>query len=1218
MKTFSLLRKKCFNGRHALRQLVLMPVVFFLLFPSLLYGAGQQEKITISLKDVTIIEFFKEVEKITTFKFFYKTSQVESLPKISIEAKDQPISTVLNTVFAKTNLTYTFNEKQIVIQQKNTNPATAQTVKITGRVIDKNQVPLPGVGIMLQGTKKGAFTDDNGKFVMDVPKSKGLSLLFKMIGMNSVVLYLDDRTDYTVVMDEDQKLLSEVMITGYQTLPKERATGAYTILDSTILKRTSNFSLKDKLEGLVPGLYFEPNYVEDQYPTDQASRSIIIRGASTFGDNNPLIVVDGFPVSSASDPWRSINPDDIENVTVLKDAAAASIWGAQAANGVIVITTKRGKSPTPQVDVSVDFYAQSAPNLNKIPWASSSQAVDIYKWMAFETTYLDQFITNSTYYNNYDLAPVIKTLAAAKRGVITMAEANSQLDELKKIDVRDEFADLFLSKLETNTKANIAYQLGGKTHNFRTSMTATSNQKYNKGNSRNDYIINVNDQLMPAQWIRLSLGANLNLTEQKNNGMDIKELNFINQMTRILDDNGNYLPMIAQDSRSSYDSYYSLKSSSRADTVAKYKLPYDWNWNLKREADNRDNTEKNSDLRLTAKVNLMPIKNIDIELSYQYQYINRYLREYYNENSWVVRNQVNNNARTDGTYPIPPGGMLYENKRFGSGNSYRAQITYDKRFERHSIKVMAGTDWRKDYYDENPYGYYGYDPQALTYATGMDFKTLITPKLSGQSNYYQTIPMIPGKYYFSVNGRDDRFVSYFGNFGYTFSTKYDLTGSIRLDKTNLFGSSSDSPNLPQWSVGMGWTITEEKFAKKYLSGIDYLKLRASYGWNGNIDKSAAPYLYGYPWTDKVLSLPYFAIQSAPNPNLTWEKTSTYNLGLDYAFFSNNISGTINFYHKDSKDCLVQMAVNGTYGFQNNRATLNAGKLKNTGLEFELKANVINNKNFKWQTIFQYSTNRNIAKGITKVSNNISAYTTMAFYYRKPNQPLSYLAAIEWAGYDEVGLPKIVYNGAETKITDIADVNKLDMDKLFKFVGQKDPKHFGSWTNRLVYKSIELSFSLYYKIGHKVIGDYPPTGMFSSFMTASKMYTFLPELMAHSWKSADDATTAKMYNLNNKITNSTHTQLMDAVMAYGTQNVYNASSVRIKSITLSYLVPRSFLQRAKLKDLRIVLEARNLGPIVKFTPFDPDNPPYSSSTYGALLFVTRNRPEFSLGLKVGLF
>jgi TonB-dependent starch-binding outer membrane protein SusC len=243
--------------------------------------------------------------------------------------------------------------------------------------------------------------------------------------------------------------------------------------------------------------------------------------------------------------------------------------------------------------------------------------------------------------------------------------------------------------------------------------------------------------------VTVALGANLNLSEVKNNGMDIKELNYLNQMTRILDDNGNYLPMNAQDSRSTYDSYYALSTACRRDTVAKYRLPYDWDWNLKREANSRDNTEKNSDLRLTAKVNFMPLAGLSIELSYQYQYINRYLREYYNEDSWTVRNQVNNNARMDGTYPVPPGGMLYERKRFGAGNNYRGQITYDKKFKEHSLKVMAGTDWRKDYYDEHPYGYYGYDPQALTYAAQIDFKTPITPKLSGQSNYYQTIPMIP-------------------------------------------------------------------------------------------------------------------------------------------------------------------------------------------------------------------------------------------------------------------------------------------------------------------------------------------------------------------------------------------------------------------------------------------------------------------------------------------
>lgn len=1201
-----------------MKHFLFLPIVFFILAPPPLSAENQQEKITINLKNAPITEFFREIEKLTTFKFFYKSSQVVSFPNITIDAKEQPLTSVLNSVFAKSNLTYSFNEKQIVIQEKSTSQTQSQLIKINGVVTDRSQVPIAGVAVMVVGTKRGTYTDENGKFEIDIPRARGTSVSFSMIGMNTQILYPDDKTFYQIVMAESQLQLSDAVVTGYQTLPRERVTGAFTTLDSTVLSRERSFSIKDKLEGLVPGLYFEPNYVEDQYPTDQASRSIIIRGASTFGDSNPLIVIDGFPVSSASNPWTSINPDDIQNVTVLKDASAASIWGAQAANGVIVITTKRGQSTTPKVDVAVDFYAQSAPNLNKIPWASSEQAVELYKWMAFQTNYLDQFKTNASIYDKYDLAPAIKTIAGAMRGVITMEQANAQLDELKKIDVRDEFARLFLNKLETNVKANVAYQIGSKTHNFRTSITASSNKKYNKGNEKSDYIISMNEQLAPVKWMTVAFGANINLNETKNNGMDIKELNYINQMTRILDDNGNYLPMNAQDSRSTYDSYYALSTACRRDTVAKYKLPYDWDWNLKREADSRDNTEKNSDIRLTAKVNFMPVTGLSVELSYQYQYINRFLREYYNEDSWTVRNQVNNNARMDGTYPVPPGGMLYERKRFGAGNNYRGQVTYDKKFGEHSLKVMAGTDWRKDYYDENPYGYYGYDPQALTYASGLDFKTPITPKLSGQSNYYQTVPMIPGKYYFSINGRDDRYVSYFGNLGYSYKNRYDLTGSIRLDKTNLFGSSSDSPNLPQWSVGIGWQITQEEFAKKYKKEVNYLKLRASYGWNGNIDKSAAPYLYGYPWTDPVTRLPYSAIQSAPNPSLTWEKTSTYNIGLDYGLLNNNISGTINFYHKDSKDCLVQMAVNGTYGFQNNRATINAGRLKNTGLELDIQANIINTKELKWQAMFQYSTNRNIAIGITKVSNNISAYTTMAFYYRKPNQPLSYLAAIEWAGYDEAGLPKFMYDGVETKITDVTDINKLDMDKLFKFVGQKDPKHFGSFTNRIAYKNFDLSIRLYYKFGHKVIGDYPPTSIFSSFMTATKMYTFLPEKMVNSWKSADDAERASMYNIGTKITNSAHTQLLDAIMPYGTQNVFNASSVRIQSISLSYIVPANILRKFNLKDLRFILEARNLGPIIKFTSFDPDNVPYSSSTYGALLFVARNRPEFSAGLKIGLF
>jgi TonB-dependent starch-binding outer membrane protein SusC len=179
-------------------------------------------------------------------------------------------------------------------------------------------------------------------------------------------------------------------------------------------------------------LYFEPNYVEDQYPTDQPSRSIIIRGASTFGDSNPLIVIDGFPVSSASNPWASINPDDIENVTVLKDASAASIWGAQAANGVIVITTKRGQSTAPKIDVAVDIYAQRAPNLNKIPWASSEQAIELYKWMAFQTNYLDAFTTNAALYEQIRSVTRNQNHCRSKKRHNHYGPANAQFEELKK------------------------------------------------------------------------------------------------------------------------------------------------------------------------------------------------------------------------------------------------------------------------------------------------------------------------------------------------------------------------------------------------------------------------------------------------------------------------------------------------------------------------------------------------------------------------------------------------------------------------------------------------------------------------------------------------------------------------------------------------------------------------------------------------------------------
>jgi len=438
---------------------------------------------------------------------------------------------------------------------------------------------------------------------------------------------------------------------------------------------------------------------------------------------------------------------------------------------------------------------------------------------------------------------------------------------------------------------------------------------------------------------------------------------------------------------------------------------------------------------------------------------------------------------------------------------------------------------------------------------------------------------------------------------------------VRQDVTNLFGQSSTYTNLPQWSAGVGWKISNEKFFN--LNMFNNLKLRLSYGFNGNIDKTASPYITATPWVDPILGIPYGAVQQAPNPGLTWERTSIYNVGLDYGLWNGRVYGSFEMYSKKATDVLAQIAVNGTYGYQNNRATLNTGQINNKGFEFNITANIIDKGSFRWQTRFNYGTNRNRAKNITQVNKGTIAYTTLAFYYHLPNQPVDFVAAAEWKGYDSLGYDKFEYQKNILSVRDVTNFAAMVQGDIFKVVGQRSPKHYGQWANTFSYKRLDLNVSLLYKFGHVFIKDYPATGMSNTYFTPTRFFTFLPALMVDRWKSPADGDNASMYSLNNKLTNTQQVSALDVISRYNTRNVLNAGSVRVQSISLAYLLPSKLT--GSFKNVRIQLEARNIGPLFVMNKegIDPDFPPYSSSVYGALQYVVRNRAQYSASLRFGL-
>lgn len=1215
------------RGKKLFKTFLAMKLTFFLtLIASLQVSANTfSQQVTITANNAPIDVVFKSITKQTGYGFFYDMDMIRKASKVTISAKNASLEQVLEACFRDQPLSYTIVDKVIIVKEKVV-PGTGFVEKpqlvprpllanVNGRVTNQSGAPLEGVSVFEKGTRNGTSTNSDGSFVLRVADPETAVLEFSMVGYTNVSIPLRGRTSVSVVMSLRVDEQDEVVVTGYYQLPRERVTGSFSHLDQQQLESIVSMSLKDKMEGLIPGLLFEPAYNSDQSPTTERSKGIVIRGQNTLGDNSPLIVIDGFPVVSSDgiDPWATINPDDVKSVTVLKDAAAASIWGAQAANGVIVITTKRASMREgSSVNVNVEYLVQPKPDLFEIPFASSKDAVDIYKYLFFETPF---FNTITTAFNRarFDFPEVIDVLVRMKANELTEAEGNKKLDELAQIDVRNEFGDLFLRR-ETFKKATLSLNNRSKANNLRASLMAMQNDKHAVGNETGQFIANINNIFSPVNWFSLEFGLNASFQKNKLNGADIRDLQYIPQMSRILDEDGSYLPMIKQNEQF----YYTVPTAKRRGLVEQHELPYDWDWNLKREVDNKDITEKRKDLRLNGAITVKPVEWMNVSLSYQYQNNDGLFTNYMNEETWYVRNAVLDNYRTaTKSFPVPVGGMLYERRSEFTSQSGRLQATGQKTLGMHSIRALGGIEMRSDYRESIPYGYYGYDPQSLTHISTINHKdAVVGPPLSTGLGTSQPVPPIPTlrATSISIGGRNDRFLSYYGNAGYTYNKKYDVTGSIRMDKTNLYGRSASYRELPQWSAGVGYTLSNESFFK--VDPISFLKFRLGYGWNGHIDKSASPYITATPWVDPVNQSQYGAVLSSSNPGLTWEKTRNINVGMDFALFADRMKGTVEVYKKKSVNVLADFEVNPTYGFYNDGATLNQGDIENKGVEVELSGLVID-RAIKWRSLFTYSHNKNKVINIEVAAFNMAARTGLSQFYSVPGQPIDYIAVAEFAGYNDEGLLQVMYQGKPQSILDIPYVG-ADLDDLFKYSGQRSPKHFGSWINSVSYDNFELSVRLLYNFGHKFLNDAPPRNTLYYIQLFSSYFTFLPELMVDRWQSPADNETAAMYGIGTRVANYNATLANDILAEYNSRNLLDAGHVRLQSVSLAYKIPPSMLNQ-KIKGAKIMLQARNLGPIFLMNKegVDPMFPKYSGSLYAAYYNTVRSRPDYSVSLSLNL-
>jgi len=1029
-------------------------LIFFLLF-SFQATAELSAQVSLSLRNASMITAMEQISKQTSYEFAYNKSVLEVAKPVTINLENATLEESLKQLFSTQPLTYTIKDRIIIVKEKpksddtsNIYPLVQETQQtIHGRVTDSVGNPLEGVTVKIDGRNTLTLTDRNGNYVLQT-NSNDTEIIFSSIGYVRTTRPIGSNPINVVLTPVLTKLDEAVVVnTGYQTLPKERSTGSFIIIDSALLNRKVSTNILDRIDGVAPGVYFNGTAV-DRPATTEVNRNvgISIRGENSFNYvvTYPLIVVDNFPYEGEI---NNINPNDIESIHILKDAASASIWGSRAGNGVIVITTKKGsKNQRMKLDVTANVMAVTKPDIFQHPYFLNSESyIEAEKYL-FDQGYFDSDIINETI--RPPLSPAVE-LFAQLRDATTTEERNriqSEIDGLAQIDVRNDY-----DKYIYHTAVNQQYAIGLRGGTERTTYSLSSGYDHNNqnlvGNSYERFTLNTLNTFSPHKDLEFTAAINIS----RNNTVRNNEFEFggsaniggkylyLFPYARLADDNGNPVA-IPQGLRMSY--LDEMESEGFLD----------WHYRPLDDIEDKDYSQSiNSVLtRLSGKYQIMPQLNVELQYQNENQIIES--RNYNSIETYYTRNLINrftliNSVTNEFEYIFPYGGILNTSRYERKTNNVRGQLNFDHQWTNHQLTAILGGEIRQIKNEGSSRTSYGYDDQFGTAISNLDFGTFYPQNPSGSAR----LPSMPA----GISGFTNRFISYYANMAYRFKDRYTVNLSGRKDGANIFGAKTNNKITPLWSAGIGWEISKEDFY--HVAQLPYLRLRASYGFNGNVNQDGNALLTGTYFTDPITGARTIYNLNAPNPQLRWEKIRNINIGVDFSSFGNRVSGTLEWYQKNGLDLFQRTTLAPQTGFTDYMA--NAGSSRSKGIDLTL-----NTKNivgaFNWSSALLMGT---LADKVVRYDpkwtlNSIQSGGWAVGY------PMFALFSYDWAGLNpENGNPRGYLNG-EISEKYFGIMNNFDPDSLV-YSGTQRPKVFGYFRNDFTYKNLSLSINIAYKFGH---------------------------------------------------------------------------------------------------------------------------------------------------------
>lgn len=983
----------------------------------------------------------------------------------------------------------------------------AQTITVSGVVSDPSGEPLIGASILAQGTTVGTSTNIDGEYTINVAPEA--TLVVSYVGYDTQNVPVDGRTSINVTMQENSVMLNEVVAIGYGTVKKSDATGSVAVIKPDEIEAGLATSVQDMLVGQTPGV------VVTQAGGPEGGGTIRIRGGSSLNaSNDPLIVVDGVPLSNAGmgglgNSLGMISPENIESLTILKDASATAIYGSRASNGVIIITTKKGKSGKPTVNFAANLYVNTARKTWKVLDANQFRSL-------LESRGMDA------------------ALAAT-------GDANT--------DWQDEV-------LRTTVSSDYSLSVGGTAGwlPYHAEISYTNNNGIIKTSKMDRVTMGFN--LSPKFFDNhLSVNANVKGYYIRNNFADTGALSSAISFDPTHPVRSNE-PIVSGNSgfQYLYNGYYEVHNNGTLNDNATLNP-----MGLLEQRDNHANVYRsNGNLQLDYSLHFLPDLHLNLNLGYDVMKSN------------LVDNWAANSATAYKNHEHYGGAYNFDQYQFRSNTLLNFYLNYKKEVESiySNFDVTAGYDWQRFYNDGHYTGANGNSGYRVS--PGLNTPTYLGKNEAGQQTYgvtvnESTIPLLGQNFQNDGVSADgdyhwaDRYqlLSFFGRLNYTFKDRYLLTVTVRGDATSRFAKDKRWGVFP--AVALGWKINQEAWMQGAAGWLSDLKLRLGWGKTGQQEIGetinymalyaiASPSV-SYPNGTNGWHLPVYA--RGYNPDLTWETTTSYNAGLDFGFFNNRITGSIEYYKRKTTDLLAYVAVPAGSS-TTNMLNRNIGSLKNYGVEFNIAAKPIVTNDFTWTLSYNVGWNHNeiteLTTGASQLkTGGISGGNGNTVQIHAEGHPANSFYLFQQV-YDESGAPlEGVY------VDQNGDGQIDDSDKIIN--KSPDPKVTMTFGSQFRYKKWDLGFNI-----RASIGNYVYNNVLSTKAVYNDLFT---------------------YGLNNVVENDYYFEQPRYMSDY---YLRNASFVRCDNITLGYTWDN--LLNDKLR-LRLFGAVQNPFVITKYKGVDPE-------------------------------